>query len=121
MPRTARIAPSDHIVHILTQGNNREDVFRDEIDYQKYLEILDRYKEKHRLQPIYQELSGDERNRRKKYRDFVKGMSGSKDAMRGEMERRAIYGSEVFANKLKKACEMQEIIKPIGRPKKEPT
>ena len=49
MPRTARIAPSDHIFHIFTRGNNREDVFRDEIDYQKYLEILDRYKEKHRF------------------------------------------------------------------------
>ena len=45
----ARIAPRDHIFHILTRGNNRQDVFRDGIDYQKYLEILDRYKEKHRF------------------------------------------------------------------------
>jgi putative transposase len=227
MPRRARIAPRDYIFHILTRGNNRQDVFRDEMDYQKYLEILDRYKEKHQFKiyhyvlmknhvhlvlepqakggglaeimkginlsyaqhykrkydhvghfwqdrfksilisrdqyllacgsyvelnpvragvvkdprdyrwssyrayaygkkdslvnehPIYRELSKDEPNRRKRYREFVKGMLRSKDGMRGEMERRAIYGSEVFAGKLKKAYEIEEMIKPIGRPKKE--
>ena len=49
MPRIARIAPRDQIFHILTRGNNRQDVFRDEIDYQKYLEILERYKEKYQF------------------------------------------------------------------------
>ena len=43
----------------------------------------------------------------------------SRDVMRGEMERRMIYGSEAFAGRLKKAYEMVEMIKPIGRPKKE--
>ena len=47
-------------------------------------------------------------------------MMRSKEVMRGEMERRVIYGSEVFAGKLKKAYEMEEMIKPKGRPKKEP-
>jgi len=47
-------------------------------------------------------------------------MMRSKEAMRGEMERRVIYGSEVFAEKLKKAYKMEEMIKPTGRPKKEP-
>jgi len=46
MPRTARIAPNEHVYHILTRGNNREDVFRDRKDYKKYVEILQRYKEK---------------------------------------------------------------------------
>lgn len=227
MPRIARIAPRDHVFHILTRGNNRQDVFRDEIDYQKYLEILQRYKQKHQFRlyhyilmknhvhlvlepqgeggslaeimkginlsyaqhykrkydhvghfwqdrfksilisrdqyllacgsyvelnpvragmvkdprdyrwssyrsyaygkkdslvdehPIYRELSKDEPNRRRKYREFVRWMLRFKGAMKGEMDRRAIYGSEVFANKLKKAYEMEEIIKPIGRPKKE--
>jgi putative transposase len=226
MPRIARIAPGNHIFHILTRGNNRQDVFRDEIDYQKYLEILERYKEKHQFKiyhyvlmknhvhlvlepqeeggnlseimkginlsyaqhykrkydhighfwqdrfksilisrdqyllacgsyvelnpvrggivkdprdyrwssyrayaygkkdllidehPVYHELSEDELNRRKRYREFVEGMLRSKEAMRGEMDRRAIYGAEVFAGKLKKMYEMEEIIKPIGRPKK---
>ena len=36
------------------------------------------------------------------------------------MERRVIYGSEVFAGKLKKAYQMEERVKPSGRPKKEP-
>lgn len=226
MPRIARIAPRDYIFHILTRGNNRQDVFRVEIDYQKYLEIVGRYKEKYQFKlyhyvlmrnhvhlvletqveggslaeimkginlsyaqhykrkydhighfwqdrfksilisrdqyllacgsyvelnpvragivkaprdyrwssyrayaygkrdslvdehPIYHELSEDEPNRRKRYREFVEGMLRSKEAMRGEMDRRAIYGGEVFAGKLKKMYEVEEIIKPIGRPKK---
>jgi hypothetical protein len=36
------------------------------------------------------------------------------------MERRVIYGSEVFAGKLGKAYKMEEMIKPTRRPKKEP-
>jgi hypothetical protein len=40
--------------------------------------------------------------------------------MRGGRERRLIYGSEVFAGKLKKAFEMEEMIKPKGRLKKGP-
>ncbi|MEM3112774.1 MAG: hypothetical protein QXY90_07020 [Candidatus Anstonellales archaeon] len=49
MPRIARIAPKGHVFHILTRGNNRQEVFKDEIDYQKYLEILKRYKEKYQI------------------------------------------------------------------------
>jgi len=228
MPRIARIAPRDHIFHILTRGNNRQDVFKDELDYKKYREILDKYKEKYHfrlyhyvlmknhvhlvletqegggslaeimkgislsyaqyykrrydhighfwqdrfksilissdqyllacgsdveLNPvragivknpgayrwssyrvygygqkdlgldehlIYRELSRGESNRRKRYREFVRGMLRSKGGMRGEMERRVIYGSEGFVGKLKKAYELEEMIKPIGRPKAEP-
>jgi hypothetical protein len=32
---------------MVTRGNNRQAVFRDEADYPKYLEILDRYQEKY--------------------------------------------------------------------------
>ena len=46
MPRMARIAPPGHVFHVLTRGNNRQDVFLDTEDYQAYLEILNRYKEK---------------------------------------------------------------------------
>src|SRR4030066_629015 len=49
MPRTARIAPNEHVYHILTRGNNRKDVFKDKKDYKKYMEILQRYKEKYRF------------------------------------------------------------------------
>ncbi len=47
MPRTARVAPKEHIYHILTRGNNRQDVFGDEEDNRRYLDILLHYKEKY--------------------------------------------------------------------------
>jgi putative transposase len=226
MPRIARIAPRDHIFHILTRGNNRQDVFREEIDYKKYLEILERYKEKYQFKiyhyvlmknhvhlvlesqegggslaeimkginlsyaqyykrrydhighfwqdrfksilvskdqyllacgsyvelnpvragivrepkdyrwssyrfyaygkkdplidehPIYHELSVDELSRRRRYREFVEERLRKKEAMRGEMDRRVIYGGEGFAEKFKEVYEMEDLIKPIGRPKK---
>ncbi len=46
MSRTARIAPSEHIYHVLTRGNNRQNIFKDERDYERYIEILLKYKEK---------------------------------------------------------------------------
>jgi len=49
MPRTARIAPKEYVYHILTRGNNREDIFKEERDYKKYIEILGRYKEKYKF------------------------------------------------------------------------
>jgi REP element-mobilizing transposase RayT len=33
MPRTARIAPNEYVYHILTRGNNRQDIFKDKKDY----------------------------------------------------------------------------------------
>lgn len=47
MPRTARVAPKEHVYHVLTRGNNRQAVFEDEEDFRKYLDILLRYKEKY--------------------------------------------------------------------------
>ena len=47
MPRTARVAPKEHVYHVLTRGNNRQDVFEDEDDFRKYLDLLFRYKEKY--------------------------------------------------------------------------
>lgn len=227
MPRAARIAPQDQIFHILTRGNNREDIFKDELDYRKYLEILDQYKRGYHfklyhyvlmrnhvhlvletqeeggslaeimkginlsyaqhykrrydhighfwqdryksilvsmdqyllacgsyveLNPvragivrdpkkyrwssyrayaygkkdllvdehvIYQELSKDSSRRKERYREFVRGMLQSRGAMKGEMERRMIYGSGVFVDKVKKVYELEEIIKPVGRPNAE--
>lgn len=49
MPRIARIAPEGCVYHILTRGNNRQDIFKDNIDYRKYIEILKRYKEKYKF------------------------------------------------------------------------
>jgi len=47
MPRTARIAPKDFIYHVLSRGNNRQNVFGADTDFLKYLEILKHSKEKH--------------------------------------------------------------------------
>ena len=227
MPRTARIAPNEYVYHILTRGNNRQDVFKDKKDNKKYMEILQRYKEKYKfklyhyvlmrnhvhlvleatekggklseimkginlsyaqhyknrykhighfwqdryksiiiskdnyllacgsyveLNPvrakmvedpkeykwssyntyaygrkdsitdkhsIYEELSRDESGRRKKYREFVRGMLGERDAMKGEMNRRVVYGSADFIDKVTEQYKVGALIKPIGRPKKD--
>lgn len=227
MPRAARIAPKEHIYHILTRGNNRQDIFKEEKDYQRYIEVLKRYKEKFQFKlyhyalmrnhihlvletterggnlseimkginlsyaqyfkgkyrhtghfwqdryksiiiskdnyllacgsyvelnpvrakivedpkdykwssynayaygkddsvtdndPIYKGLSRDESERRKMYRDFVKGMIREKKAMKGEMEKRMIYGSDDFTENIKKKYDVESIIRPKGRPKKE--
>jgi len=47
MPRTARIAPKEFVYHVLTRGNNKQAIFKDENDYLKYIEILRKYKEKY--------------------------------------------------------------------------
>ncbi len=47
MPRTARIAPKEYVYHILTRGNNKQNIFKDEADFKKFIEILKKYKEKY--------------------------------------------------------------------------
>ncbi len=69
--------------------------------------------------PIYKNLSKDEGQRRKKYRQFVKGMIKKKDSMKGEMNRRAVYGSENFIKEAAKEYKLEAVIKPKGRLKKE--
>lgn len=227
MPRLARIAPKEYVYHILTRGNNLQDVFKTEEDYKRYLDILQRYKEKYQFKlyhyvlmrnhihlvvetterggslseimkginlsyvqyyknkhghighfwqdryksiliskddyllacgsyvelnpvrarivddpkdykwssynayaygkkdptadehPIYKNLSKHEGERRKKYREFVKGMIKKKGSMKGEMNRRAVYGSDNFIKEVAKEYKVEAVIKPKGRPKKE--
>ncbi|MCX5900684.1 MAG: hypothetical protein NTX06_08120 [Proteobacteria bacterium] len=49
MPRTARIAPKEYVYHVMTRGNNRQVVFKDDEDYIRYLEILQQYREKYKF------------------------------------------------------------------------
>jgi putative transposase len=49
MPRTARIAPRDYVYHVLTRGNNKQNIFKDKEDFTKYIEILKQYKEKYKF------------------------------------------------------------------------
>ena len=226
MPRTARIAPQEFVYHILTRGNNKQDIFKDEEDFQKYIDILKKYKEKYHfklyhyvlmtnhvhlvietteeggelaqimkginisyaqyfktkykytghfwqdrfksiiiskdeyllacgsyveLNPvragmvkepkeypwssyhanaygkndylvdehiIYENLSSDEKVR-KEYRKFVQQMLQKNEAMRGEMERRTVYGGGDFIQRVHKRFKIDAVIKGRGRPRKE--
>jgi len=227
MPRSARIAPQEQVYHLLTRGNNRQDVFGEAKDYQTYLEILSRYKERYAFKlyhyvlmtnhvhliletverggtladimkginlsyaqyyktkyghighfwqdryksilvskdeyllacgsyvelnpvraklsedpkdykwssypvyaygkkdrlldehPIYQELSTEEKERRKAYREFVKGMLLSRDSMQGEMVGRIIYGNEIFLERIKALLGVEGRVRARGRPKRQ--
>jgi hypothetical protein len=65
--------------------------------------------------PVYLQLSGDEGERRRKYREFVRGMIKKAEAMKGEMERRIVYGSEGFVQEITTAYKISEKIKQVGR------
>jgi putative transposase len=45
MPRIARIVGAGYPHHVIERGNNRERVFRDSKDYDKYLSFLSKYSE----------------------------------------------------------------------------
>lgn len=224
MPRTARVAPENSVYHILIRGNNRQDIFEEDDDYQRFLDILLKYKEKFSFKlyhyvlmtnhvhlvveptaagslaeimkginlsyaqyykgkyehighfwqdryksimvskdgyllacgsyvelnpvragmvkdpreyrwssysaygygkknelvdehPIYLNLSEDESERRKKYREFVLGMIKDKASMKGEMDRRVVYGNEKFTTDVTAKFNVAVIIRPKGRPK----
>ncbi len=59
MSRTARVAPKEHIYHILTRGNNRQDVFEDEEVFRRNLDLLIRYKEKYHFNLYYYVMMTD--------------------------------------------------------------
>jgi len=223
MPRTARIAPREHIYHVLTRGNNRQDVFEEDEDFRKYMGLLVLYKGKFHFKlyhyvmmtnhvhlviepseeggslseimkginlsyarhykqkyghtghfwqdryksilvskdeyllacgsyvelnpvrakmvkdpvdygwssyqaygygnsdvlvdenPVYLQLSDDDKERQKKYREFVRGMLDEKAAMKGAMDRRLVYGSEGFVKEMETIYNISEKIKRIGR------
>ncbi|MDO9516225.1 MAG: transposase [Syntrophales bacterium] len=48
MPRTARIAPKAFVFHVLTRGNNKQTVFKDDEDFKEYVDILRKYKAKYK-------------------------------------------------------------------------
>ncbi len=58
MPRIARIAPNDYVYHVLCRGNDKKTVFKDDNDYEKYLEILQRYKERYKFSLYHYVLMG---------------------------------------------------------------
>lgn len=220
MPRTARIAPKDFVYHVLTRGNNKQDIFHDREDYEKYIDILQKYKEKYKfrlyhyvlmtnhvhliiepsgaggslsdimkginlsyaqhykikynhvghfwqdryksilvakdeyllacggyveLNPVragmvkepkeypwssYQATAHGKKNEvvdtsdiisntdeaRREYRKFVQAMLKNNEAMKGEMERKNIYGGEEFIRQLQGKYKLDATIKKRGRP-----
>ena len=65
--------------------------------------------------PVYLQLSENEGGRRRKYREFVRGMLKEKEAMKGEMDRRIVYGSERFVQEMTTAYNISEKINQMGR------
>jgi len=49
MPRAARITIEKACYHIITRGNQKQTVFREPADYQKYILLLTRYKKRRRF------------------------------------------------------------------------
>jgi REP-associated tyrosine transposase len=226
MPRTARIAPKDYLYHVMTRGNNRQVIFKDDEDYTRYLEILQKYRQKYKfklyhyvlmsnhvhlvLQPsaqggalseimkginlsyayhykkknkhvghfwqdryksiivsedeyllacgsyvelnpvracmvkdpkeyrwssysyyaygadntvldkhlVFRNFGRNAGERQQKYRQFVKGMKKEKKAMQGVMDRRLVYGSIDFTERLTKNYAIASQLRAIGRPQK---
>jgi putative transposase len=223
MPRTARVAPKEQIYHVLTRGNNRQDVFKDPIDFTTYLDLLLKYKKKYLFKlyhyvlmtnhvhliieptkeggdlseimkginlsyasyykrknshighfwqdryksiivskdeyllacgtyvelnpvrarmvkdprdypwssykvyaygredglidehPIYALLLGNESKQCKKYREFAQEMLEEKNAMKGEMDKRIVFGGVEFLKTINKVFQISEKIRPKGR------
>jgi len=49
MPRIARITIENGCYHIITRGNQKQSVFKEEPDYSKYISLLDKYKKRYRF------------------------------------------------------------------------
>ena len=69
------------------------------------------------LQPGYQGLGHTEEKRQKAYREFVGGMLKKKNALKGEMDRRLLYGSSEFVARVGKKHHVSGRVRPVGRPK----
>jgi len=67
---------------------------------------------------LYGTLS-DHETFRKEYRKFVQEMRRKKEGMRGEMDRKRIYGGEKFLAHVQKKFNLAAVIQERGRPKKE--
>jgi hypothetical protein len=67
---------------------------------------------------IHDALAEEEGDKRKKYREVVRGMMREKKAMKEEMDRRVVYGNEAFIRKVQMAYKVEALIKPKGRPRK---
>ncbi|MBI5152291.1 transposase [Candidatus Peregrinibacteria bacterium] len=49
MTRPLRTTPPNFIYHVITRGNNKQQIFINEIDYQYYLQLLIKYKNRYKF------------------------------------------------------------------------
>lgn len=49
MPQISRILPEEGVLHILTRGNNRQQVFHEDKDYRVYLGCIKQYKQENAI------------------------------------------------------------------------
>lgn len=49
MPRQARLILDNVCYHVITRGNEKQTVFRDENDYKAYLKLVSKYKERYKF------------------------------------------------------------------------
>ena len=70
-------------------------------------------------QPAYLNFGRNAGERQQKYRHFVKGLLKEKKSMKGEMDRRLVYGSSDFIGMLTKKHTIGGELRAIGRPKKQ--
>jgi len=47
MPRQARLIVDDVCYHVITRGNEKRIIFKEDVDYGKYLKLLSKYKKKY--------------------------------------------------------------------------
>ena len=47
MPRVARVLLDNACYHVINRGNQKQSIFKEELDFKKYLEILRHYKKKY--------------------------------------------------------------------------
>ena len=59
MPRIARVSAAGYPHHITQRGNNKDEAFFDDEDRRVYLDVLKRYKDKHKMKILAYCLMGN--------------------------------------------------------------
>jgi hypothetical protein len=68
--------------------------------------------------PIYEQLGTEGKERQQKYQQYIKVILQAKKAIKGEVERRQVYGDASFAATISRTFQLSAVINRRGRPKK---
>ena len=69
-----------------------------------------------RIMLLHFVIPANETARKKRCREFVKAMIKARSAMKGEMDKRMIYGNKNLTNVIKKKYELKALRKPKKLP-----